>query len=498
MSNPQAANVDPSEVLSDQSNGQALIEAIRGILVGQERQHLEQIENELQTLGQRLEAKDELALKRLQELWADVQRLDAKTEPDSLAEELHTKITGLVQRTIQDSPDEMAKALGPVMGEAIRVRIRESRKDMVEAIAPIIGETIQKAISDFARELQRNIDAQLKSTFGLAGQLRRLGARLRGVSAAGLVIRDALPFSIEEIFLIHRETGLLLAHLHPSGGISADSDLVSGMLTAIREFVQDSFGHGQEEQELDEIQYGEQRIIIQGGRFAYLAVVTTGTEPSGFRFRMRELVAELHLKYGNTLRDFTGDPEKLPDLSSPLNNLTHLPEAGPSTTAKISRNQRLLIVGGLVAGLILLLSCCFYARFTYALLPVAFPRPTATMTLTATFTNTPMKTSTDTPTVTATPTQPPPTLTMTSTPLKIKAVALGDVWLLAGPSETADRLVVIPQGTSVFVLSAYGKSWLEVELVINGSAHQDGWVGAKWLFLVTPLPAEYITPAAIP
>jgi hypothetical protein len=500
MSKSTAANGNPAEAASVQPDGQVLIDTIRGILVGQERKHLEQIEEELQTLGRRLEANDKAVLKRLQALLADVQRLEEKTEPDNLAEELHPKITGLVRRTIQDSPDEMAEALGPVMGEAIRARIRDSRKDMVEAIAPIIGETIQKAISDFARELQRNIDAQLKSTFGVAGQLRRLGASLRGVSAAELAIRDALPFSIEELFLIHRETGLLLAHLHPNSEAGTDSDLISGLLTAIRDFVRDSFGQGTQDKELDEIQYGEQRIILQGGRFAYLAAVFTGTEPSGFRARMRELMGELHLNFGNALQDYSGDPANLPDFSPALNGLIQSSPAGPASAVpnKMSGKQRLAILGGLAAGLVLLFTCCFYARFTYALLPIAFPRPTATLTTTNTFTNTPTETSTRTPTFTATLTPPAPTATMTSTPVNISAVALGDVWLLAGPNGNASRLAVIHQGVSVNVLSAYGKSWLEVEWLVEGGARQAGWVSAKWMFLSSSLPAEYVTPAATP
>ena len=54
-------------------------------------------------------------------------------------------------------------------------------------------------------------------------------------------------------------------------------DLISGMLIAIRDFVDHSFGHlPTKDKELDEIKYGDERIIIQSGRAAYLAVVITG------------------------------------------------------------------------------------------------------------------------------------------------------------------------------------------------------------------------------
>lgn len=54
--------------------------------------------------------------------------------------------------------------------------------------------------------------------------------------------RTALPFKVEEVFVIHRESGLLLHHETRDPASMSDSDLISGMLTAIRDFAQDAFG----------------------------------------------------------------------------------------------------------------------------------------------------------------------------------------------------------------------------------------------------------------
>ena len=56
------------------------------------------------------------------------------------------------------------------------------------------------------------------------------------------------------------------------------SGLIGGMLTAIREFARESFGRGRTDTELDEIQYGDERIILQSGQYAYLAVVIRGVQ----------------------------------------------------------------------------------------------------------------------------------------------------------------------------------------------------------------------------
>lgn len=497
--------------------GQALIETIRAIVVGQERQRLEQLEAELLALEQRLHADDATAITRLHELAGEIQRLEARTEPAGLVDQLKPVMTGLVHQTIHDSPDEMAEALGPVMGEAIRVQIRDSRQGMVDAIAPIIGETVQKAISDFAREMQRNIDARLHTTFDLNGVLRNIQARLRGVSPAELAMREALPFAIQELFLIQRESGLLLAHLHPgsdqAGDQASDSDLISGMLTAIRDFVQDSFGQGRAENELDEVQYGEQSIIIQSGRYAYLAVVSTGVESPGFRARLHELVSNLHIQAGNRLRDYSGDSSTLPDLEDDLAELVRHPTVEiPDSGRSLTRNQRIAITGGLLTSVAALILCCFYAWFTYSLLPVAFTRPT-TATATVTFTLLPTHTSTatitpspiptitpsTTPTATFSPVPPsatPVTPSATSMPAYIAAVALGDVWLRSGPSRESATLVAIRQGTPVYVFSAYG-DWLEIEWSNQGKHHR-GWATIEMFFMIEPMPPGMITPTTAP
>ncbi len=503
MTESEFSGLPPVDPGAESQDAQALVNALRDIVVRQERQRIDALE-------------------------AGLQDLNAEIEPDSLAEKLNPVMSGLVRQTIHDSPDEMAEAIGPVMGEAIRVQIRDSRQGMVDAIAPIIGATIQKALSDFSHELQRNIDARLRTSFRPSDVLRSAQARLRGISSAELAMRDALPFAIQELFLIHRESGLLLAHLHPGKDQTSDSDLIGGMLTAIRDFVQDSFGQGQAGNELDEIQYGEQRIIIQSGHSVYLAAVIAGVESPGFRSRLREWVNDLYVQYGGVLRDYTGDPAALPNLEARLAELIHLAELPhpasadrlPGAPRSLTPNQRLAIVLGALGGLLGLLLCCFYIWFTFTLLPVAWSQgratltqtftlvPSATQLPTATWTHTPtvMPSPSLTPLPSATPT-PLPTVTFTSSPsplppsttpapVTVSAIALGNVWLRAAPDEMAQTLGTIPQGSPVYVRSAYG-NWLEVDWN-NGGSYLRGWAAAEWFFMLVPLPSDYITPTAVP
>ena len=66
------------------------------------------------------------------------------------------------------------------------------------------------------------------------------------------------------------------------------------------------FGRGEQGQ-LDAIQYGERRILIEASQNVYLAVVVDGTEPSGFRAEMRETVIAVENRQRLFLRDYSGD-----------------------------------------------------------------------------------------------------------------------------------------------------------------------------------------------
>jgi hypothetical protein len=323
-------------------------------------------------------------------------------------------------------------------------------------------------------------------------------------------LRDALPFSIRDVFLIQHGSGLLIEHSHPGNPDASDSDLISAMLTAIRDFVHDSFKRGGQSEELDEVQYGDQRIIIQSGRAVYLAVVITGIEPEGFRAELHKFVSDLHVKYEKALRQFNGDPTTLPNLQPKITRLIAEISQGTTGPKPMSRQGRLILLSVGVFALLCIALTWFYLRFTLALLPIAFPSstPTVTLTPTPTFTATATLTLTPTPTSTATSTPTPiftptktltPTLTYTpsATPTPYPAYASVNVWVRRVPDyDISHRFTVLMRNTPVIVLSAYGE-WLEVEWQSSIGA-QRGWVPAIWLTLVRQVDPALITPTITP
>ncbi|MEZ4766809.1 MAG: hypothetical protein R2844_00065 [Caldilineales bacterium] len=180
--------------------------------------------------------------------------------------------------------DAMAAIIAPSLEEALRNAIDQNKEEMVEALYPIIGSTVVRAVTEAVQDLARTVDSRVRTSFSPAALLRRVRAQASGVSSSELALRDALPFEVAEIFLIHRGTGLLLRHVSAGGQAAPDRDLVSGMLTAIPICV-GRIRPGEQGQ-LDAIEYGGRRIL-EAARGAYLAVVVDGVEPAGSRRHAR-------------------------------------------------------------------------------------------------------------------------------------------------------------------------------------------------------------------
>jgi hypothetical protein len=408
-----------------------------------------------------------------------------------------------LERRVSDE-DALIAMIAPVLGDAIRRRIRDAREEMVEALYPIIGQTVVRAVSEAIRDLARAVDAQMRSSFSPQAAWRRLQARLSGVSGADMALREALPFEVTEMLLVHQETGLLLRHLGRDPGASPDSDLVSGMLTAIRDFTQDAFGRepggrvtgSAEEGQLDEIQYGERRILLEASQHAYLAVVVDGVEPPGFRAEMRQRIVEVEHTYEQVLRHYEGDPAPLAPADDTLRSLMRAAEPpGLSTTQK-----RVLAAASGLAVVCLAMTCLAggWAWRTLRATPtptVVAVAPTPAPTFTVTPTPAPTLTPTPSPTSTALP-SPTPTSTPAPTPTPAPVIGLmtGDAWLHEGPSADSPRLgVVLQRGQTVEILALFGE-WVQVRWTSPAQAEVTGWVSLQWVGTTAPIPARIVTP----
>jgi len=436
-------------------------------------------------------------------------------KPQALVDKIAPIIADVLEEQIESSRDELAQAIAPVMGEALRRQVYQARDDIVDALKPVIGQAINKAVSEAFQELARNIDVRLRRGLRPQDTVRRWIARLRGIPESEYRLRELLPFAVKEVFLIHRESGLLIQHLSASGEETPDSDLISGMLTAIRDFAREAFGQGKSG-ELGAIDYEDQRILLESQGAVYIAAVVEGIEPADFREKLREAMTRLQEKHYAALKTFDGSDELLLKAARrALVPLLSLGQEGRKESTPLTATQK-VIMGLLLALLVgLPLGGCgiwiwsVESRLAHlsqpiviVVTPAATPTltPTLTPTPTPTITPTPTPTLTPSPTSTASPTPTPtatPTRTATPTPLPYHGVMIGNVFLRDAPNGVNTGLVA-PLGARVEVLAQYG-TWYKVRVVLETEQNEVvGWLESRWVALTRIVPPERITPAPSP
>ena len=113
----------------------------------------------------------------------------------------------------------------------------------------------------------------------------------------------------EEIFLIH-QSGVLLVHMSKTMKSDLDSDILSGMFTAIMNFVRDAF-HYDNRQELRGLDLGGSRVHVRKGVITYLALVHSGKPTRWIAKASAQAVQEIETHYGEMLRDWDGDLRSL-------------------------------------------------------------------------------------------------------------------------------------------------------------------------------------------
>ncbi len=273
-----------------------------------------------------------------------------KRDGHAMSMALASVIPAAISQQIREAPAEIAKAIAPEMGAAIKQQIVLERDAMVDALYPVIGDTISKYLA----EAIRAINEKVANTLSMEGIQRKIRAKVQGVSEAELIFREAMPFTIQAIFLIHKSSGLVIAEVQRSDGQQLESEMVAGMLTAIRSFANDCIVQPGHTSELAEIDYSNSKIILEVAGYCYLAVVAQGELPQRLIAKIRQALGQIIQRYSSPIESFDGDPDTIPESLHPI--LRHLMEEGQpnSPTAAKSSYGALVSIGLVALGLILI------------------------------------------------------------------------------------------------------------------------------------------------
>ncbi|HMS84172.1 MAG TPA: hypothetical protein PKD12_11020 [Nitrospira sp.] len=253
------------------------------------------------------------------------------------------------------SDQQISTVLTPYVEQGFVTTLRKSPQTIVDAIAPIMGPAIRQAIARALQSMTEAFNHSMDESLSFRGLQWRMEAWRTGRPFAEVVLLHRLRYRVDQMFLIHRDTGLLLRHVAADGVVVQDQHVLSGMLTAIQGYVRDSFG-ASHDQALNQFQVGEWTVWVEQGSRAYLAGVIRGTPPASLREKFRDVLDQIHAEQAEALVSFDGDAARFQVVQPYLEQCLQAHYESPPPRSAL----KLWILGGAV-----LLGCAWWGWTAY-------------------------------------------------------------------------------------------------------------------------------------
>lgn len=317
-----------------------------------ERSKLSQLINKISTLDAHVNTLEQEQINKLMVRFTDLEQGLSQLETSLGNEEkrvnelvnfLPKAIRQATQPETATSPEiqlvskeeELTESLQMPIEYCIKSSVERDAHSFADILFPVMGPAIRKSINETFKSIVQNINTSLERSLSLQGLSWRLEAWRSGRPFSDIVLQNTLVYRVEQVFLIHRETGLLMQHQSQDGTQIGDSEAISAMLTAIQDFIRDSFST-EKTAELESVEVGDYTVWIERGPYAVLACVIRGIAPYDFKQTMRMNLEAIHARYGKALRQFAGDSASL-EPCKPLLQKTLQSEVKPEAQSQINR-----------------------------------------------------------------------------------------------------------------------------------------------------------------
>jgi len=203
------------------------------------------------------------------------------------------------------SDRKLAIAIEPLLADTLRDVATRHPEKLADALQPIIGSAVRKAVSAAFAALLQRVNQALEHRFSVKSLRWRLEAARTGRPFAEIVLLHSLVYRVEQVFLVHRPTGLLLAHAATDPEDVRDPDQVAAMINVIEKFVRDAFREGAT---LTRFEVGDLQGRSEIGAEAAITAVVRGSPPEEELSRvLREALERIHLEFRDQLIDFHND-----------------------------------------------------------------------------------------------------------------------------------------------------------------------------------------------
>lgn len=273
-------------------------------------------------------------INKINEMILEIRDLKDQHKQETLVDRLSGLITQILSQSIQEnqgklyatlqplfskalldelnsSNNDLKKILFPIISSAIQDQVHKQKDTIVDALYPIMGNMISRYVSNAFSQMMYDVNDKIQNTLSFALLQRKIKSKLYGVSEAALLMQESNFTDVKSIFLIHKESGLLITDIHREESERIDeAEMVASMLSAIRSFVNEWIENHKKLSEISEIEYGDSSISIESAGSFYLAVVARGDSKS-IDDKITSVVSKIAEKYSQEIANYDGDKSKI-------------------------------------------------------------------------------------------------------------------------------------------------------------------------------------------
>jgi hypothetical protein len=215
------------------------------------------------------------------------QRLELLEQTIHEREKLSEKVDPIIAFQINEFKESIPDTLGPVITETLKKQIKINKDAVVDALYPILGKMVKKYVAQEMKLLSEKMNNQFSF---LSFWKRKFKSSVTGQNESELMFDNLASAKIEQVLLIEKDSGILKASYSQSQAM--DEEMVSGMLTAIKSFVEDAFN--QRNQDLESIEYELYQIHLQSFATHYMAVVISGNFALSAKDKLQDVIFDFY------------------------------------------------------------------------------------------------------------------------------------------------------------------------------------------------------------
>jgi outer membrane protein OmpA-like peptidoglycan-associated protein len=248
----------------------------------------------------------------LEQLRAVILGRDHQVITDAINEQAREIVGSVLTEAIHDRQTKdgsVNKVLLPIVESAVEHSVTHQSDRLVTSLYPLMGSLVRKSVSAFLSDFIEKTNQLIEHSFTLKGLKWRFNAWKAGVSFTQYIVSQTYNYRVEHILLIHQETGLLLKSVNLDQQSQSDADLISSMLSAINDFVGDSFQTNQDglKEQLQTVSTDNFNLLIKPGPKAIIVAAVTGNPPQDVSENLQVTLENVHKLYRDEFEQFNGD-----------------------------------------------------------------------------------------------------------------------------------------------------------------------------------------------